>query len=521
MRARVFHARQRRARAHLDETRTRPRALARKLKRRLGMKKLQRLGSIGFTALVLSACGSNDVRDDNDNGAVSDDPLDDTAAAPSWRGCGTALDRNVHCAEIAVPVDYDDPAGETIEIAINRVDADPTVPYKGVLFFNPGGPGGSGKDAVKSLANVGFFDAYAPGYDIVGFDPRGVGDSGEQGCGPAPARSMQAMQTTDADVEPSMADYVAAMKVAGGRCADAWGPLFQKLGSNQVVRDMDRLRRSLGQAKLNYLGISYGTRLGALYAHAYPESAGFIALDASVPPDLDFVSLVRDGFYQTLALQDLFFQDCDAGVLDCPPDARQLFDAMIAVADELGVRDSIASYWSSSLAFPDTREALPGMLELQATEPSSDWLLDYAANPDIFGVAEVANISVNCADQTTPPPSIETVEALFSELSEKNELFASKAYAAATCTGWPVTRDPIPTPTAFDAPPLLVLGGAHDLLTPIEEARAMTDALGNATLLTSNHYGHSATMYGGECVLDAVRAFFDNGALPEAGATCD
>jgi pimeloyl-ACP methyl ester carboxylesterase len=457
--------------------------------------------------------------------ACSDDaPITfDRAEQPlemSWRHCGIAADRDVECAEVKAPLDHNDPGAGEIQIAINRVKADPTVPYRGVLFVNPGGPGGSGKDFAVNFADMGLADLYSPGFDIVGFDPRGVIDSGERGCGPEPEAPVDA--TEMAPMAVGLDDYLDDMRALGARCANAWGPLFDKLGSNQVVRDMDLLRQALGQATFNYVGISYGTRLGALYAHEFPESAGLMILDASMPPQTDMIAMTRNGFAASISLQEIFFQDCDSAELACPPDARRLFDEMVAAAEDLGIGIDVVDRWISALAYPETRAELPLLLEQQASEPDSEWLLSLVAQPSIFaGIGLVPNRNVNCIDANTEPPTADDVEALYVEFAAQNELFAYQASGALLCAGWPVKRDPVPMPTAVDAPPLLLIGGTQDLLTPLPEAQQMAAALGNATLLVSNHYGHSAMHYPSECVYDAVHDFLDHGELPANGTTCE
>ena len=195
---------------------------------------------------------------------------------------------------------------------------------------------------------------------------------------------------------------------------------------------------------------------------------------------------------------------------------------MIAAAGELGLEADMASRWSSALAYEGSRAELPFLLERQATEPDSDWIIDELSLPGLFdGLAEIANLTVTCIDATTEPPSVAQVGDLYRELAAQSPVFALRAYGALQCTGWPVTRDPVPLPSAPTTSPLLVIGGSLDLLTPLANAEQMTAALGNATLLVSNHYGHGAIDAGGVCVAEAVRNYFDRGELPPAGTICE
>jgi pimeloyl-ACP methyl ester carboxylesterase len=239
-----------------------------------------------------------------------------------------------------------------------------------------------------------------------------------------------------------------------------------------------------------------------------------------VHPQLSFVEDMRIEFRQTLALHERLFADCEAQLLPCPAEPRRLFEEMIEAASALGIDQQVLQVWRDALADAAYRQVIPVILNLQATELDPQWLYDVAELADSSGVAYVVNFSVNCTDASTEPASVQELDALYAEFTTESPYFASLAMAAAACTGWPATRDPVPLPVATEAPPLLVIGGVADLRTPFAYAEAMTDALGNATLLTSNHYGHGATPLGNECVNQAVRGFLIDGALPQYGAEC-
>ncbi len=490
------------------------------------MKRPSLIHTIIWLALGLNACSSEDAPlTDADAESESENPLEPEPPAPQlrWRSCGESAGRDLFCAELDVPLDYDAPDGETLPIAMNRLLANPAEPHRGVLLFNPGGPGASGKETALGLHAAGVFDAIAPGFDVIGFDPRGVGESGSRSCGlqpePAVAPSDMASEMAGAPV-PGMQVVVDSFAAEGARCERNWGPIFRELGSKQVVRDMDAMRQALGQDTLDYLGISYGTRLGALYAHTFPESTGRIVLDAPVHPQLPFLEDMRIEFRQTLALHERLFVDCESGALTCPAEPRRLFEEMIESAAVLGIDQEVLQVWRDALADAAYRQVIPVILNLQATEQDPEWLYDVAELASSSGVAYVVNFSVNCTDASTEPASVQELDALYAEFMAESPYFASLAMSAAACTGWPVTRDPVPVPVATDAPPLLVIGGVADLRTPFAYAEAMTAALGNATLLTSNHYGHGATPLGNECVNAAVRSFLTDGALPAYGSEC-
>jgi pimeloyl-ACP methyl ester carboxylesterase len=450
------------------------------------------------------------------------DPALEAVPALQWRSCGTFDDRDLECAEVLVPLDYEQPDAEQLPIAMRRIVANPLEPYHGSLLINPGGPGVTGIDfALRSLQG-GLFDRIAPGYDIIGFDPRGVGDSGERGCGIRPAELFPAAAPPPAEGLQAGVDLFAQ---AGARCEAEWGPLFRELGSNNVVRDMEAIRAALGEPKLNFYGGSYGTRLGSLYAHMFPATAGRIVLDASVHPRSSWTEATRASFYEIARLHEQLFLDCEEGVLACPTDSRTLFDQMLTSAGEAGFGDALIGFWRSGLEQLGGPSALVNMLQQQAVDPNGAWLqatLTGGGGPDDGGAGLVALLSVNCTDDVLDPPSIAQAESLFAEFNAVNPLYADDALDVLLCTGWPATRDPVPLPTAPDVDePLLVIGGLNDWRTPYEQAVAMTEAIGKATLLTSNHYGHGATRLGNDCVIAHVRAYLTSGSLPATGTLCE
>lgn len=535
------------------------------------MKTLLSSGLLGCLSLALFACGGDDSLADGpaDTGAVdatdtaANDAVDDTtpsavterdpvaprptvdsASPPSgvtstnteapidpvleavpgldWRSCGTFDDRNLECAEVEVPVDYDQPDGEKLPIAMRRVVANPLEPYRGALLINPGGPGGRGIDFALQTLQGGLFDQIAPGYDIIGFDPRGVGDSGERGCG---IRSPELYPAAAEAPAEGLAGIAAGLAEAGAQCEAEWGPLFRELGSNNVVRDMEAMRKALGEEKLNFYGGSYGTRLGGLYAHMFPSTAGRIVLDASVEPRASWVQKVRNTFYQVVTLHEQVFLDCEAGVLACPPDSRTLFEQMLTTAREGGLEAQLSGFWRSGLEQPGGPQVIVAMLQQQAIDPGGAWLqatLTGGGGEDDGGAGAVALFSVNCTDDVLEPPTLAQVESLYAEFSAVNPLYANDAVSALYCTAWPATRDPVPLPTAPDVEePLLVIGGLNDWRTPYSGAVAMAETLGKATLLTSDHYGHGATSLRNECVVYFVRAYLTTGSLPATGTLCE
>ena len=445
----------------------------------------------------------------------------------SWRDCGTTGTRAVQCAELQVPLDYDDLEGEVIVLALYRFLAPSDGPHRGVLLYNPGGPGGSGKDIGRSLAAAGAFDAVAPGFDVIGFDPRGVGDSSALECDSVAAYMRG--DTGNASPQDAMLEAASAYGLEGviddltwlaEECRSYWGALFDHMGSNAVVRDMDRIREALGEEKLNFLGMSYGTRLGALYAQEFPERVRAIVLDAPVGPEASFVNQIQGQFDELAVVQEAFFAECESGRISCPPDPRGLFDAYVSAADARGMLSPMLAVWELGLSYSFGLDLLPYLLGQQASQPSSEWM---DGEVGILGGDDdgfIQNMNVNCADNAAPLLSIAEADARLDAAVAQNPLFAGALVASVFCNGWTVAPDPVAPLTAPGAPPLLVVGGTHDRRTPPHWARALAGSLESGVLLTSEHWGHTIVGDGSPCVDEAVRSYLVDLELPAAGTVC-
>jgi len=532
------------------------------------MKTLLSSGLIGCLSLSLFACGSGDDENDalaaRDPGAATpsgsgvdtiddgadvaedgsdvpadetpDAPLDTTPADPEipvtptlevtdldWRSCGQFQDRNLECAEVIVPIDYERPDGEKLPIALRRILASPLEAYKGALLINPGGPGGPGIDFALSQFQAGLFDAIAPGYDIIGFDPRGVGQSGERGCGILPEELYPSI-SDGPEVSSLVENQLALVRERGDQCAQAWGTLFHHLGSKNVVRDMDEIRKALKQPTLNYYGASYGTRLGALYAHMFPATTGRLVLDAAMLPRSTMVENIRGQFYEVVRLHEVIFTFCEANPEVCPADSRALFDQMLENARAGGFEGLFQGLWRSMLSYPSGPDGIIFALNNEAADPGGDWFEAFVFGNlgNDGGSGRVALTTVMCIDDPLEPPTVAEVESLYAEFYAVSPLYANEALPVINCAGWPTTRDPIPLPTATGvSQPLLVIGGTADALTPYTWAPVLTEALGKATLLTSNHFGHGAVDLVNECVVANVRAYLTSGSMPAAGTVCE
>lgn len=464
------------------------------------------------------------------------DPDDPLAAFHTqevqWEEC----DDGFECATLDVPLDYDDPGGQTIELALLRVPAggDDRI---GSLIVNPGGPGGSGVAYAKQ-AEAQISDAVRERFDIVGFDPRGVAGSTPVDC----VTDAELDEFVAADPVPDDEDELAEMnegleEFAAG-CEANSGELLPHVNTENVARDLDVIRAALGDDELYYLGKSYGTYIGALYADQFPENVGRLVLDGAVDPSL---SSVEFGLGQAAGIEralTAYLEDCVADS-ECPLgssviDARETVAGLIDVIEEepLPTSDSDRPLTASlaiygiitplyippeqgySLLTTALEEALAGngdtLLFL------ADTYLDRNADGTYNGNQNEAIMAVHCVDRPGLD-SVEEIEATLGEFEEASSIFGPfLAWGELGCSQWPVEPVDKPAPvSATGADRILVVGTTGDLATPYEWAEGLADQLEPGVLLTFEGFGHTAYRAGSDCVDSTVDSYLIDGELPD------
>lgn len=458
--------------------------------------------------LGCAACGGSD-----DDDAAPAAPAVRELGSVEWRSCGA----NLLCGEVMVPLDPADPEGEQIPIALNRRPTNVTERTLGVLMLNPGGPGASGKALVEA---VPAFDTYP--FDVIGFDPRGVGDSAGLDCDIMDDGAERLEQQGAAAV-------IELFRSEGERCREQVGPLFDHLGTNAVVADIEQIRIALGVERLTFYGISYGTRIGAAYAQRYPERIRGLVLDAPVPPSADFPGLVSAQFEALVDMHAELISGCQQGQLACPADADAVFGRLVQAYGQAGLRDGFLSFWARGLRSPSGRDELLQMLRDVAAVSQAELdlgLMMALMNPSMVPeeaeveVNQAVNLTVNCTDSRVAPPSESGAVELIEDYRGRSELFAPLALPGIICTGWPAPRDPVPDVSLSLATPPLILGGVADPLTPLFMAEAMHDAIPGSALVVSEHYGHGTLSYGGVCAAEAIGRYLGGLVLPPDGTVC-
>ncbi|MEO8184917.1 MAG: alpha/beta fold hydrolase [Deltaproteobacteria bacterium] len=472
--------------------------------------------------LLLTGCGSDDEERPPITVPTVQPPAPRSAmpgerVVDGWQACGDG----VECTTIEVPVDYADPEGARLSLALNRARA-PSGLFRGSIVINPGGPGGSGKDFLSALLTLGAQGVFG-GFDLVGFDPRGVADSGGMDC----AAAAPVLSTVYR--EGGIDGLIAAFGEFERGCEQSDPALFSALGSINVVRDLDAIRQALGSEQLNFYGASYGSRLGALYAQMFPEQTRAIVLDGVVQPVADHVTWISEEFDAVLAGQDSFLRACADGTLDCPDDPAGVFEQLsVEVAGVIGGLDGLPALWSTYMSIPGGQALMAQLLRAYVDERDAVDMPGGAAGPAEeappmlnLGVNVADNLAVHCIDNTNDPPTAAELDALIRSAFARSPVFAPLLYAAAACLASPVRRDPVPPLTAPGSPPLLIIGGTLDTRTPFAWAEEMRASLENAVLVSSAHLGHIALVSDLPCPVLLMRDYFRDLTLPPDGTRCE
>ena len=450
----------------------------------------------------------------------------------SWEDCDG--DR---CASVWVPLDYADPDGSAITIQAKMQPAAQSDARVGTLFINPGGPGGSGIDY---LDQVGFDSSITDVYDVVGFDPRGVGRSTPVDC-----VSDEELDTfAAADPSPDTAAEVASMEQLWDSftkgCVARSGPLLAHVSTVEAARDMDVLRAVVGDPTFNYYGASYGTYLGATYAALFPRSVNRMVLDGAVDPlasPLASEEHQAHGFQTALTA---YLADCVASG-DCPlgddvAGAQQRLIDFFQDLDEDPLPTGQGRELTEGLGFLGfivplyNQENWPYETQAmkQALDGQGDLLLYFSdqytsRDPDGHYTDNALEVqsAVNCLDHPEHE-SVDDIEAGKAAFLTASPVFGPVAsWWPYPCSNWPLqATEPTPDYSAAGAPPIVVVGTTRDPATPYGQAVRLARELQSGVLLSRDGDGHTAYGRGNSCIDDAVNTYLVSGKPPADGVMC-
>ena len=479
------------------------------------------------------------------------------------------------CATASVPLDYGAPAGPQINLAVVKHVATGPAPRVGTLFVNPGGPGGTGTAQIPGW--IHFVPATVlERFDIVSWDPRGIGES----------TSIQCFDTAD-DEGAFLGEsanfpvgtvqqqaHIATWKAFGEQCLNREGNLLEHVSTGETARDLDQLREAVGDPTLTYLGLSYGTFLGATYANLFPDKVRALVLDGNLAPDawtaggdpdpaLGISLRVGSDVGASTDLDALLTRCGLAPTATCPfsagtPESTKakfnaLFDRLLAGPITIGSGQSSVSVTYAEL-LTQLSDALDIVLPYKNVDiPSQSipgWVGAAVVLQELWnasglqagsamagaGAATTAiapsavepyagpeqALSVICGDSPNPGNPDTYVNLVDDVLGRDGPIGLVALWADEPCAAWPAHTPagypgPWNTPTAH---PILVIGNTNDPSTPYSGSVKMAEQLANVRLLTVDGYGHTAFLNPSTCANNYAAAYLIDGVLPAAGTVC-
>ncbi|MFI2430825.1 alpha/beta hydrolase [Streptomyces sp. NPDC018693] len=502
-------------------------------------------------ALLMTGCGGGSSGDGDDRKSADRKPASSAPPSASASASVAALPASLtgqkldwgrckgsgapgdewQCATLKAPLNWADPGGRTIDLALVRAKARGGDRI-GSLLFNFGGPGGSGVSTLPAYAST--VSSLHQRYDLVSWDPRGVGASEGVRC--RGDKEIQAAESVDAtpDTPAEETAYFADAADFGKGCQKAAGDLMAHVSTTDSARDMDLMRQVLGDSKMHYFGISYGTELGGVYAHLFPKNVGRLLLDAVVDPTADSVGHAQNqarGFQRAL---ENYLRSTGQDPATGTRKIADLLDRIDAeplptssgrkLTETLAITGIVLPLYSEA-GWPSLTSALRAAEQGDGSELLS--LADAYNDRDAsgrYGTTTHSQRVISCLDQRQRPTQEETRKRLpeFEKISPVFGAFLGWD-TAGWCHDWPVAGQfDTPDVSAPGAAPILLVGNTGDPATPYEGARRMADELGKGVgvLLTWEGEGHGAYGSGSDCVDSTVDAYLLKGTVPKDGKVC-
>lgn len=453
-----------------------------------------------------------------------------------WRDCGGA-----DCTTFEVPLDYQNPEGDRVDLAMTKVRA--RGESIGSLFVNPGGPGGSAFDYAKA-ADLIVSDQIRESFDVVGVDPRGVGQSDTIRCLTDEQIDAQMAADGSPDSELEESRLILDAGFIGNACKNSNNPLIAHMSTVEVAKDMDIARALVGDPVMNLLGKSYGSAIGTTYISLFPDRVGRMVLDGVLPTYLNQLELTQAQAQEFEVLLRYFVSDC-LEQSDCPlagsvDQGVQQIQQFLADLDSQPVMGDNQRELTQSLAtfaivsylyfpefdFPDLRPGLSAAMT-QGDPNSLLKLLDQRINRGPNGRytdnSTDSFYAVSCLDHPVTQ-SIDAVRDFANQLAISAPTFGeSLGWGVLACKDWPYAAQQRVDVTANTSTPIMLIGTENDPATPLQWAEEVATKLGNAELVVwKGAYNHTAYREGSDCVTNRVDAYLLEGTIsPGTTTTCE
>jgi pimeloyl-ACP methyl ester carboxylesterase len=439
------------------------------------------------------------------------------------------------CGRLNVPLNYNNPNGPTIGLEVVKAHYKTAGSLTGSLLINPGGPGGDGIELLLGLVTQ-MSTSVLSHFDLIGFDPRGVGLSTPVVCTSNAQKDQLNAASPNVLTTAGFAQAKQAAADTAAACQSQYGPALPQINTVNTARDMDLIRQGVGDAQMNYLGFSYGTELGAQYAHLFPDKIRAFVLDGAVDPLTDSTTQFADQMKGFEASFDQFAAKClTTSPCQTLGNPRQVVYSIVATVTRDPMPTGSSRPLTENLALTGVLEALYdadpvtelGNALIAARQGNGAKLLALAdgynqrfADGTYTNLAD-SNLAISCND-SPPGPTDAQVHATATAWSKAYPMFGTWAAAALfSCQSWQPVRTVPPLPTApATSAKVLVIGNLHDPATPYQGALDLAKTLGNAEVLTWNGEGHTSYLEGSTCVDNAVNSYLVGGTLPAAGTTC-
>lgn len=452
------------------------------------------------------------------------------------------------CARVPVPLDYDDPGGPQIYLALAMQPASDPAHRIGSLFLNPGGPGGSGVDEVLEGGSELFTPQVRARFDLIGFDPRGIDRSSQLQCF---ATERQAGNALTPFPYPNSAvrrqKWFASDRAVNSACTDNGSAILDHMSTADVARDLDRLRQLVGDQGLTYYGVSYGSFLGNVYANLFPGRVRSVVIDGVLNPiawttgtpstaDLPFSTRLHSA-HGALVTLDEFFRLCDAGGANCAlaPNSKakyyQLYSRLRDHPLDMGgpvrydetflVEDTLGAMYDS----PSWRGFANYLAELRSETSPSVLLREHARFHALFSryVNFVEGFpGVACSDSNNPQSNAAWTRAAAQARREDGLFGPAWTWITSICAHWPgQDSDRYMGPfTNYTANPVLVVGNLSDPATPYQGAQAAARLLPNSRLLTVHGWGHTS-LFLSRCADQNIARYLLTSRVPPPGTVCE
>ncbi len=462
-------------------------------------------------------------------------PPADAPQALEWTACGELEGQVRQCASLPVPLDYENLAGPTINLALARIPARDPGRREGTILVDPGGPGISGVDEILTLPRQ-LSDEVEARFDVVGWDRRAVARSSPLWCRTPEemvdyARALASAQWQTSTGSPEVAAWAGQARSFADGCATRNGDLVAHIGTRDSARDMESIRVALGEPKMNYVGWSHGTKLAAFYIDMFPQQVGRMVLDSAIDPSLSITDYNR-GQSQALEAQLMRFADYCAAAGDCPLPAGHaaataaLRNYLLALPEastdpQTATRADVMAALSAAMYIPpDLFSPLRDALRSGLAGDGSG-LVELGALRSTRSNKSNALFAINCYD-STPTPEVAGSAELAGQWNADTPIFgAANAWGGLRCADFPA-HDPIGQHAVRGegAPPVVVVGALRDGATPVQWSRALAEQLVSARLVVADTDVHSVYPDYNACVVRIVDAYLLDGTAPPPISDC-